>query len=585
MNTSLDERFVPLLGESVWHAVTIDPTLHKVSELHFYALQDILTRYGQNLPSTPQILEVAAYAHTTGYALSNHLNAYSTLLDVSASTLKLGQKIARQQCLPLDRTRLVAADFHTLPFEDDQFHIVYICSALHHTWNWQQVLTELIRVLAPGGLLLLENEPCQREFCFYRFRTNRVNNFTPFETKLDQLGIIRTVAEPYLGSRPETLFGMVENQTIPLDELKHAVESACDLLELSVTPEACMGTLEQEMVKLRTMDSSQLAARLSSMLEDLLSQAIPVLGETEKGLGFSLPEKKEIDAMCNRVSELLKVLPAPPAPTLRQRLVATLPRLARMRRKLLRHLESLPIPAIRSGLTRAMSLPTSLQSQAARAVASFSGDLYREGLARLFGAGVKIVARKCGTPTAPPKGHLKAAYPEQEGVVLGFEQDMLRLLGQCSTFPPDLQSSPEEVVRQFFPSEDWNIEISSHGKPQEPQPEESIEKSTEKRGIRSLVSRSDENKIHIPLKPGKSLILLRCHGAYRDHPYRILLFQNGRELTRMDIYQPESFLLSGIAETKELSNDDVLLKMVALNGGVAPPNALVSITYAGAVRI
>ena len=37
----------------------------------------------------------------------------------------------------------------------------------------EQLVDEMTRVLAPGGLLILDNEPCQREFCFYRFRTNR----------------------------------------------------------------------------------------------------------------------------------------------------------------------------------------------------------------------------------------------------------------------------------------------------------------------------------------------------------------------------------------------------------------------------
>lgn len=585
MSASLDERFGPLLGESVWHTVTVDPTLQEVSELHFHAVQDILKQHGQHLPSAPQILEVAAYAHITGYALAHRLEALSTLLDVSASTLKLGRQTARQQNLSLGRTRLVAADFHTLPFEDGQFHIVYICSALHHTWNWQQVLAELIRVLAPGGLLLLENEPCRREFCFYRFRTNRINNFTPFETKLDQLGIVRTVAEPYLGSRPETLFGMVENQTIPLDELKRTVENDCDLLEYSVTPEVCMGPLEQEMVKHRTMDADKLAAWLSFKLGELLSQAAPTLGETEKGLGFSLPEEKEVAALCNKVAGLLKALPVPPAPGLRQRFVIQLLRLARVRRKLLRYMESLPLPAICGGLARAMSVPTALQNQVARAVASFSGDLYREGLARLFGASVKVVARKRGAPAGIPEGRLKATYQEQEGVVLGFEPDMLRLLSQCSAFSPDLQSSPEEAVRQVFPSEDWAIEISSPGKAiQGVLPEEWIEKSAES-SIRSLVSRSDRGKIQFPLRLGRSLILLRCHGVYRDQPYRILLLLDGRELARMDVHQSESFLLAGIAETEELSNSVVLLKMVSLDDGAAPSHARVSLTYAGAVSL
>ncbi|MDD5328816.1 MAG: class I SAM-dependent methyltransferase [Sulfuricella sp.] len=584
MSAFVDERFGPLLGESVWHTVTVDPTLQEVSDRHFYSVRDILMRHGQHLPSAPQILEVAAYAHTTGYVLAQRLEARSTLLDVSASTLKLGRQNARQQGLPLDRTRLIAADFHTLPFEDGQFHIVYICSALHHTWNWQQVLAELIRVLAPGGLLLLENEPCRREFCCYRFRTNRLNNFTPLETKLDQLGIVRTVAEPYLGSRPETLFGMVENQAIPLDELKRAVENSCRLLEFSVAPEVCMGSLEQEMLEHRTMDTDKLAVWLSSRLDGLLSQALPFLRETEKGLGFSLPEKNEVATLCNRAAELLTSLPVPPTPGFRQRAVALLLRLARVRRKLLRYLALFPLPAIRNRLTHVMSVPAALQNQVARAV-SFTDDPYREGLAQLFGGSVKIVARKSGDTVGLPEGRLQASYQEKEGVVLGFEPDMLRLLGQCSSFFPDLQSSPEEDVRLIFPTEDWIIETSSPGKAiQGVLPEEWVEKSAE-RGIRTLISRSDMGRIQFHLLPGRSLILLRCHGAYRDQPYRILLLVRGQELARMDVHQSESFILAGIAEIGEPSSSGISLRMVALDGGSAPSCARVSLTYASAISL
>ena len=184
---ALNDRFAPLLGEFVWHSLTKDPTLDAVSARHLQAVEGVLARHGRHLPSSLHLLEVAAYAHTTGYSLARQPGTRATLLDISASALKLGRRSARRDGLPLDGTRLVAADFHQLPFEDAQFHLVYICSALHHTVRWTEVLAELVRVLAPGGLLFLENEPCLREFCFYRFRANREKSFTAFEKALDAL--------------------------------------------------------------------------------------------------------------------------------------------------------------------------------------------------------------------------------------------------------------------------------------------------------------------------------------------------------------------------------------------------------------
>jgi SAM-dependent methyltransferase len=47
------------------------------------------------------------------------------------------------------------ADAETLPFNDDEFDIVYSWGVLHHTPNTQQAVGEARRVLAPGGQLKL----------------------------------------------------------------------------------------------------------------------------------------------------------------------------------------------------------------------------------------------------------------------------------------------------------------------------------------------------------------------------------------------------------------------------------------------
>ena len=103
---------------------------------------------------------MAAYAHTTGYLLADDTDAEVVLTDISADTLALGKQTAESSLLSLPSVKRVAADFHDLPFVDGQFDIVYISSALHHTWSWQIVLNEMIRVLATGGILYLEKEPC-----------------------------------------------------------------------------------------------------------------------------------------------------------------------------------------------------------------------------------------------------------------------------------------------------------------------------------------------------------------------------------------------------------------------------------------
>src|SRR4030095_15290203 len=89
---------------------------------------------------------------------------------------------------------------------------------------------------------------CRRHFCHYRFRTNRPDSFGELERALDRLGILRTIAEPYVGTRPETLFRTGENQTIPIAALCTRVVAQCVPQAVTVTPELCMGSLERELL-------------------------------------------------------------------------------------------------------------------------------------------------------------------------------------------------------------------------------------------------------------------------------------------------------------------------------------------------
>jgi ubiquinone/menaquinone biosynthesis C-methylase UbiE len=120
--------------------------------------------------------------------LRERLGARTDLLDISPSTLRLGRRLAREQGFATDGTTCVAGDFHELPYEDEQFDVVYICSSLHHTWRWRRVVSEMLRVLAPA-------EFCSREravpqlFCHYLFRANRPERFGDLEQALDRLGI------------------------------------------------------------------------------------------------------------------------------------------------------------------------------------------------------------------------------------------------------------------------------------------------------------------------------------------------------------------------------------------------------------
>ena len=53
-----------------------------------------------------------------------------------------------------DRAVASRADATALPFEPGQFSAVLSCAMLHHVVQWEQALSEAVRVLRPGGTLV-----------------------------------------------------------------------------------------------------------------------------------------------------------------------------------------------------------------------------------------------------------------------------------------------------------------------------------------------------------------------------------------------------------------------------------------------
>jgi SAM-dependent methyltransferase len=78
-----------------------------------------------------------------------------TLLDLSPAAVELGLRRARASGVG-DRVRGEARDASDLScFRDDEFDLVYASAAIHHTLKYPHAFEELVRVIRPGGTLLL----------------------------------------------------------------------------------------------------------------------------------------------------------------------------------------------------------------------------------------------------------------------------------------------------------------------------------------------------------------------------------------------------------------------------------------------
>lgn len=74
------------------------------------------------------------------------------LSDINELALEVAQERAKK--FDLNIPLCAAADVHALPFADDTFQVVMVVEALHHFEYYDVALTEISRVLRPGGTLL-----------------------------------------------------------------------------------------------------------------------------------------------------------------------------------------------------------------------------------------------------------------------------------------------------------------------------------------------------------------------------------------------------------------------------------------------
>lgn len=388
-----------ILGEVLWHSVTVDPGIEAMSRFH----KDKIKEYADSFLTKPKdrpirFLEVASYAHFSGYLLEQEYGWEVTLSDISSQTLKLGKRISDQHGVNSPATRRVALDFHELPFASGSFDVVYIASALHHTLEWKTVLAELQRVTATGGILILQNEPCKREFCFNKFPTNRQHSFRAVEAELYNAGLIRTVAEAYFGSRPESLFGMIENQNMSLVEILDSLTTTGTVKFLHLQEAECISTFENSILS-APRDPVSLTKFIESELNLRLSAARNALDQTDSALGYSLPSTSEISQMATKIAVKICCLPDQASP------------------------------------------------------------MYQIELAEIFGAALTTVVQKHNNRN--DKAQTAFISKIEDGIEIGYPRHVARLLDQSDDLLPDIQIASEEQLTACFNQEQWDFRTNS----------------------------------------------------------------------------------------------------------------------------
>jgi SAM-dependent methyltransferase len=281
------------LGEIAWHEITIDPSIAAMTAEHTMRVRSTIDINLKREAGRPlRFLEVAPYCHYTAQEIAASHGAVAHVFDISPDSLRTAAGLAREAGVAGDAIG-TAGDFHDLPYRDDWFDVVFVASAVHHTWRPERVLGELLRVLRPGGLLMLDNEPVGARLCLYLFRSNRAESYTPFERALSDQGALHAISSPFLGSRPEELFGMVENDRIPLATWEQAL-AGHERLDWQLVPVVSAFEVAVE----TSGGADPAAARV--VLERAMAGAAPLLDERARSLGLALPTPNDVDALLDR---------------------------------------------------------------------------------------------------------------------------------------------------------------------------------------------------------------------------------------------------------------------------------------------
>ncbi len=285
------DLYGPQLGEILWYEFNVDPRVDSVSRARLPEFKRIMKEHG-----CAKVLELAPFAHFTGHILAEHHEV--VLCDISARSLEIGADLATKQGIPA-RAMMVSADFHDLPFPEGSFDLVFIASAIHHTRRPGRVLAEIDRVLCRGGVAYIFNEPVQRHFSFYKFRANRKGELSQSEKALEDRGVLRLVTSYLAHSRPEELFGMTENNQIPLATYFDALQRY-DRLDLRLDWQSAMSEFDKKVLAYAESTPDP-APGIAAMIREKLAGIEPSTTETLRGI--QLPSNDEIDLLARNVAE------------------------------------------------------------------------------------------------------------------------------------------------------------------------------------------------------------------------------------------------------------------------------------------
>ena len=123
----------------------------------------IIFRAHEQETSFSPFLEIGAERGQRSMLLASEFRAQGFMLDLSLDSLREAEALRR----PLKLNKIpqsVVADAYNLPFPNNSFAFIIAFQTIHHFPDPEPILREVNRVLAPGGVFILDEEPIRQIF-------------------------------------------------------------------------------------------------------------------------------------------------------------------------------------------------------------------------------------------------------------------------------------------------------------------------------------------------------------------------------------------------------------------------------------
>lgn len=115
------------------------------------AMIDYLAKYA-GIKSGESVLDAGCGEGKTALRIAENTGAKVTGIDLVPRSIEIAKASARKSSA---KTDYLIADYNDIPFKDETFDVVYTLETFTHTSDPEKTIKELLRVLRPGGRLVI----------------------------------------------------------------------------------------------------------------------------------------------------------------------------------------------------------------------------------------------------------------------------------------------------------------------------------------------------------------------------------------------------------------------------------------------